>query len=116
LVAGRTFPRLLADAHLLRRINRDDFEDEERHRCRALNPYDLGDGPFQGDEDWDDDGFERLAKLERSKASFMRRVSNDAFESMRQMTCMDAHQGFLRRAERHICSEVLHAFQNTPTT
>ena len=42
-------------------------------------------------------------------------LSNDAFESMRQLTRMEAHQGYLKRAERHMCSGVLYAFQNTPT-
>ena len=110
------FRDFLADAHLVERISRDGFEEEERNRWRGSNTDDLGDGPFRGDEDCDDDGFQQLADLERDKTSFMRRMSNDAFESMRQMTRMGAHQGYLRRAERHTCSGVLYALKNTPAS
>jgi hypothetical protein len=46
----------------------------------------------------------------------VQRLSNDAFESIRQLTRMDAHQGLLQQVERHICSGVLYAFQNRHST
>lgn len=110
------FHDFLADAHLVERIRRDDFEDEGRLGWRGSITDDLGDGPFRGEEDLEDDGFRKLAEFERERNSIVRGLSNDAFESMRQLMRMDAHQGHLRRAERHTCSGVLYAFQNTPTT
>src|SRR5947209_7991524 len=71
------FRDFLADADLVERICRDDFEDEEQRRWRVSSSDDLGDGPFRGQEDWNDDGFQRLAEFERQRSSVVRRLSND---------------------------------------
>lgn len=104
------FRDFIADAHLTERISRDDFEEDDR---RPSSSYDLGHDPFRDDDGRDDDGFERLADWERDRTSIVRRFGNDAFESMRQLNRMEAHQGFLRSMERHVCAGVLYAFQNT---
>ena len=98
------FRDFLADAHLVERIRQNDFEDEGRLGRRASITDDLREGPFRYEEDWEDDGFRKLADLEGERNSVVRGLSNDAFESMRQLTRMEAHQGYLQRAERHMCS------------
>ena len=114
LLRAEPFRDFIADAHLAKRISRDDFEEDERCRWRSLSSYDAGHDPFRGDDGRDNDGFERLADCERDRASIVQLLGNDAFESMRQLNRMEAHQGFLRTMERQVCAGILFAFQNTP--
>jgi hypothetical protein len=114
-MTAEPFRDLLADLDLVERISRHDFEDDGSYWCRS-SMDDFREGPFRRNEYCDRDGFRELAEFERDRERVLQHMSNDAYESQRQMMRMTAHEEHLRETERLICSGVLHAYQNTPKT
>jgi hypothetical protein len=112
-VQAEPYRDFLADLDLVERIRHDDFEDDgDLWRRSAF--HDFRDGPFRDYDDSDDDGFQRLAELDRNRTTYLRLLSNDAFECQRETTLMDAHRAYLRRSDRLACHGLLHALQNDP--
>jgi AcrR family transcriptional regulator len=105
----------LADVQLLGLIREDDFEDDD-DRWPGFGSDDLERGPFEREERWDDDGFEKLMEFERDKASFVRRFGNETYDAWREMMRLKSQQEDLRRTDRFICRSVLSAFQDAPRT
>jgi hypothetical protein len=114
-VTAEPFRDFLADLDLVECVSRDDFE-ADGGWWRRSSADDFREGPFHRDEYCDRDGFRELAEFERDRDRVLRHLGNDAFESLRQMKRMTAHEEHLRETERLICSGVLHAYQNTPKT
>ncbi|HTU22571.1 MAG TPA: hypothetical protein VMG10_31320 [Gemmataceae bacterium] len=115
-VKAEPFRDFLTDVDLIERIRRDDFEDD-RDWWRNSTSRDFQCGPFDKDVYCDrDDGFKRLAELERDKDSMLWFLGNDAYESQRQMMRMMAQEEHLRQTDRFICRGVLSAFQDHPRT
>jgi hypothetical protein len=106
---------LLEDIQLLEHVRRDDFEDDG-DRWRGYDSDELERGPFEAEERWDEDGFEKLLEFERDKAGFVRRFGDDTYEAWREMLRLQAQQEELRRTDRFICRGVLSAFQDAPRT
>jgi hypothetical protein len=106
----------LADLQLIEHIRRDDFEADDGYRWRGYGSDELERGPFEAEDRWNDDGFEKLVEFERDKASFVRLFGNDAYEAWREMLRLHAQQQDLRRTNRFICGGVVNAFQDAPRT
>jgi hypothetical protein len=112
-IQAEPYRDFLADLDLIERIRHEDFEDDgDSWRRSAFD--DFRDGPFQDDDDTDNDGFQRLAELDRNRESYLRLLSNDAFECQREMTHMDAHRAHLRQSERLACLGLLYALRTDP--
>src|SRR5205814_20467 len=86
-VTAEPFRDFLADLNLVDCVSRDDFEDDGDWWRRSI-AGDLGDDPFQGNEYCDRDGFRRLAEFEHDRERVLQHLSNDAYESLRQMRRM----------------------------
>jgi hypothetical protein len=112
-VSAEPFRDFLADVDLVKRVSLDDFENE-RDWWRGLSADEFRDGPSHRSEDCDREGFRQLADFERDRECVLRHLGNDAYESLREMLRMSAHQEILQQRDRLICPGVLHAFQNTP--
>jgi hypothetical protein len=114
-VRAEPFRHFMADVELVERVGRDDFADDG-YSWRGSGSEEFREGPFHSDDSWDDDDFDRLVEFEREKESWLRVMSNDAYEAQRHMMRMTVQRDHLRRTDRSICRGVLATFQDLPRT
>ncbi len=109
-VRAEPLRNFIADIDLVRRVQANDFQEEFG---RWSIPHDEGrhrEGPFQGEDEWDDDRFERFADLERDRDSWVRVVGQDGFEAHRLLTRSQVQQQHLRHTDLITCRGLLWLF------
>ena len=100
---------------LVDRVRSNDFEDDG-DRWRGQGSEDFDEEPFHRQDNWDDDEFDRLMEFERDRESWLRVMSNDAYEAQRNMMRMQAQQQHLRETDRFTCHGLLGVFRDYPKT
>ena len=114
-VEAEPFRDFLADLALVRRVEADDFRDEDGFRAWGYDPGEFRDKLFADpDEGSDDDALDRLRELGREEAWWVRSVGRDAFEAHEALLRAEVQRGHLRRTDLFTCRGLLWLYRDTP--
>lgn len=113
-VTAEPFRDFLLDVGLIKRVESNDFEDDEGMKYRH-DSDEFREGPFPREKEYCDNRVEKLKELESQKESWLRDFSKEAYESTVRMTRLLAQQQHLKETDQFICDALLSVFKASTT-